>query len=735
MKRKLSLLMVLMMVLTLIPAMPSFAASDNRVDRIVPVKSDDKLDGANTPNLIIFGDGKGDMDTTTSPQTFRVELSEGAKWIDGTPGYPDGVNVTLTTGTTPATAKRQSDRRLEVTINPGSTNPKIYIPMYVEFDGAPEGAQKVKVVSLDSGVTPGDYTYATIGAGDVTVKVDKKVKISRSGNEKVDVLLDETAVGSFETGDNYTLRLPKNFAWKKPSDTSLAAFTLGNDDRDLQIKILVADSNKLESISINTEVVPNRDAKYGDVTMTIAKGDVSPSSLVIAEYVDYVGVVKVDKVLDVVSGKVDNGLYVAKVIIEEPVKGTLLQGRRVEFSFNKDIAALENGEDLKITRKSGTVELELQKEDALESISNAPRLSTATIDTVNLNADGKATTKYDSHLWETLVKGTSTDASKFEMEIPFVVSANYEGDVVLTVKGAGIDSQDVVIAKAKKPVTVEIDKNSSADLKIGLQKQTAPDIIITETEAGALTDDTLYTIVNRYSENNIIWKDAKIEVVEGDLELDKDDTDINAADKGIDIKVDSKSTKASKIKISGVQVTLDRTVPYGPFELDFKFGTAANQHDNLSNRVDRKVYFNVVTPAPGDQNATTTFKMDSTAYTMIVNGQPQEMTMDVAPFIQDNRAMLPIKYVADAIGAKVNYDPMSRVATFTKDATVAALYLDSNILYVNGTPVTMDTKPVISNGRAMVPVIYVAQAFGFQYGTDLVYDAATRSVTIFPAAK
>lgn len=38
---------------------------------------------------------------------------------------------------------------------------------------------------------------------------------------------------------------------------------------------------------------------------------------------------------------------------------------------------------------------------------------------------------------------------------------------------------------------------------------------------------------------------------------------------------------------------------------------------------------------------------------MIINGQPQEMTMDVTPFIQDNRAMLPIKYVADAIGTKV----------------------------------------------------------------------------------
>ncbi|WP_347451581.1 copper amine oxidase N-terminal domain-containing protein [Acetoanaerobium noterae] len=850
MKRKLSLLMVLMMVLTLIPAMPSFAATANRVDRVISLTSDGDTFGASSQtNLIISTDGKQDV---KSGDVFRLELDSDMRWADSSDTIPagfiydgtaqtsggaavltpavlagtgtwdnaavvvpngtnyqqdfvtnpltfsvngnvvnintnfvgDGVKTELVlfnevlaeinsqlsgtgfsasiNGTAldfthatevvmvesssdtglvnngvayPTTAagqaryiiNRTSDTRLEVKILAidASSTVNIAIPLHVKMEGASEGAKKVKVVQAQSGVDGGDYIFATVGAGDVTIKSDSKVKISRTGTNLVSMVIDEVAVNSFDNSKEYTLRLPKEFSWDMAAaGTSFSGpatvAVSSTSNRDLIVTVNAANSS-LQSIFINAKITPSRDAKYGDVTVNVAKGSISPSSFVVAEYVDFVGMVKVDKVLDVVSGKYDDNLYTAKVIIEEPVAGTLLQNRYIEFSFNKDNVALENNAQLKVTRKSGTATLEI---DATSSKAlTAVNTTTADIKTV------VGTDKYDSHQWDMKVTGTGT-ASKFEIEIPFVVSTNYEGDVELTVKGAGIEEQKVVIAKAKKPVTVEVDKNSSADLKIGIQRQAAPDIIITETEAGALLDGKTYEIRNRYDQN-IIWRDAKIEVIEGDLELDSDTDYFNT---GVNIIVDSKSTKPSKIKISGVQVTLDRTVPYGPFELDYNFGLDVNKdHTNLSKRVARLPYFNVVTPAPGDQNATTTFTMDSTTFTMIINGQPQTMTMDVAPFIQDNRAMLPIKYVADAIGAKVNYDPMSRVATFTKDATVAALYLDSNVLYVNGTPVTMDTKPVISNGRAMVPVIYVAQAFGFQYGTDLVYDAATRSVTIFPA--
>lgn len=833
--------MVLMMVLTLIPAMPSFAATANRVDRVVSVTSDGKTD-VNPPNLIINLDGKGDL---KPGQTFRVELSEYAKWI-GTPSVTDtytfapttvgpytpipgdftGVNgetaelggteivldqdysggtaqdthdmivdiisqisdipgieatgndsvgadglydtysivneydidldVTLAaagnsfnlpvagtnlfaigataTGDFDITISRVSDRRLEVTVNAADPDAIIAIPLKVEFDGAPEGAQKVTIVPGNSGVSGESYTFATIGAGAVSMKVDSKTKIARSGNQNVDIIIDEIAIDSFDNNNDYTLKLPKDFSWGTiPANNALAQFTVNPlSDRELLINVVGANDSKLESIFVTATVVPSRDAKYGDVTVNVTRGDISPSSLVIAEYVDYVGLVSVDKVLDVVSGKDEDSLYVAKVKIEEPVEGTLVAGRFIEFSFDKDTASLEDSETLKLNHKSGTNGLVIDASSS-KALAATGLVTSSLIETdldTNLTDDVKKLT--DSHQWDLKVNTTSTTASKYELEIPFVVSALHEGDVVLTVKGAGIDEQKVVVAKAVKPVTIEIDKNSSADLKIGVQKQAAPDIIITETAAGTLSEDVTYTLANRYDNAGIIWRNAKIEVIEGDLELDEDTDYVS---NGAEIIVETKSTKASKIKISGVEVTLDRTVPYGPFEVNFNFGVTGSQYNNLSSRVERKAYFNVVTPAPGDQNATTTFTMDSTTYTMIINGQPQTMTMDVAPFIQDNRAMLPIKYVADAIGAKVNYDPMSRVATFTKDATVAALYLDSNVLYVNGTPVTMDTKPVISNGRAMVPVIYVAQAFGFQYGTDLVYDAATRSVTIFPVAK
>ena len=53
MKRKLALIMAGAMVGTMVPAIPAHAASDNRVDRVVQVKSDDTLAVTNAPNLVI----------------------------------------------------------------------------------------------------------------------------------------------------------------------------------------------------------------------------------------------------------------------------------------------------------------------------------------------------------------------------------------------------------------------------------------------------------------------------------------------------------------------------------------------------------------------------------------------------------------------------------------------------------------------------------------------------------
>lgn len=814
MKRKLSLLLSLMMVLTLIPAMPSFAATANRVDRVVSVTSSGETPTP-APQLIIGEDGKGDLQVG---QTFRLELSEYAEWNLSSQILPaqggtftnatgtftalagdysgagavtaivNGVTITLDTDYTGNAAgaaadivaqvdaitgltavagaagaytitsddenpivigaadvafglpanntinltvgvlsgalrlNRVSDRRIEVTVLAISDNAEFRIPLNVKFNGAPEGAQQVTVVPLNSGVTGNSYTFATIGTGEVTMKVDSKVKISRTGNQNVSIIIDEVAIDSFANNKDYTLRLPRNFTWGTiPTNTSLATFTTANSGRDLLIDVVGANNSVLESIFVNATIVPSRDANFGDVTVTVARGSISPGTLVVAEYVDFAGNVSVDKVLDVVSGRDEDGLYVAKVIVEEPVAGTLLNGRFVEFSLDKSVAALQNGEELKVTRKSGTSRLTIDAGSS-QSLSNvvtsggvAPDFTTATADITTAVGDARR----DSHKWDLQVNAVGT-ASKFEVEIPFVVSAGFEGDVVLTVKGAGIEEQEVVIAKAVKPVKIEVQQNGSADVKIGLQRQSAPDIIITETEAGALAEDVTYFVRNRFADSGIIWRTATIEVIEGDLELNEDDT--KRVDRGVEIKVESKSTRPSTIKISGVEVTLDRTVPFGPFEVDFNFGTVAANHDNLGNRVARLPYFNVVTPVQDTQRMTAVFTIGDANYT--VNGEV--MTLDAAPFIQNNRTMLPIGTIARVVGASVNYSAETRTAVFVKDGIVVSMTLDQPFLTANGVVIPMDSAPVVVNSRAFVPMAFVAQAFG----VPVEYDAATRTVTV-----
>jgi len=67
-------------------------------------------------------------------------------------------------------------------------------------------------------------------------------------------------------------------------------------------------------------------------------------------------------------------------------------------------------------------------------------------------------------------------------------------------------------------------------------------------------------------------------------------------------------------------------------------------------------------PALADQNTTTVvFTIGSTTYT--VNGQAHQM--DAAPFInpQTSRTYVPVRFLAEALGASVNWDPSTQSHT------------------------------------------------------------------------
>ena len=113
------------------------------------------------------------------------------------------------------------------------------------------------------------------------------------------------------------------------------------------------------------------------------------------------------------------------------------------------------------------------------------------------------------------------------------------------------------------------------------------------------------------------------------------------------------------------------------------------------------------------------------------NGVQRQITMDVAPRTQNGRTMMPIRFVADVLGVDVAYDNSAKSASFIyADATVV-LVSGQKTMTVNGQTVELQTAPLLVNGRVLLPLRDIQQAFaGLGLNTSIDYDSATKSVTI-----
>lgn len=109
---------------------------------------------------------------------------------------------------------------------------------------------------------------------------------------------------------------------------------------------------------------------------------------------------------------------------------------------------------------------------------------------------------------------------------------------------------------------------------------------------------------------------------------------------------------------------------------------------------------------------------------------------DAEPFIDSNdRTLVPLRAVAEALGINVNWDGNNRQAIFNRgtqfivfriDNSVALTYNFDGVDQTNYKEVQMDTQAVIVNDRTYAPVRYLAEYFG--YSVD--WNAETRTVII-----
>lgn len=112
-----------------------------------------------------------------------------------------------------------------------------------------------------------------------------------------------------------------------------------------------------------------------------------------------------------------------------------------------------------------------------------------------------------------------------------------------------------------------------------------------------------------------------------------------------------------------------------------------------------------------------TLTLNSGEYEVLINGKVIKRQMDVKPLIKNDRLMLPMRNLAEMIGAKVEWDSKTRTASFTNNGLVAKIQIDGNeIVLSNGKVIKMDSKPLNINGRILLSVSYVANVFGLTNG-------------------
>ena len=85
---------------------------------------------------------------------------------------------------------------------------------------------------------------------------------------------------------------------------------------------------------------------------------------------------------------------------------------------------------------------------------------------------------------------------------------------------------------------------------------------------------------------------------------------------------------------------------------------------------------------------------------------------DVAPLVKEGRTYVPLRVLSNMFDATCNYDSTTQTITITKGEDSITMTVGSPIYTLNGATHTMDAASYIADGRTMVPIRFIANAFG-----------------------
>lgn len=104
----------------------------------------------------------------------------------------------------------------------------------------------------------------------------------------------------------------------------------------------------------------------------------------------------------------------------------------------------------------------------------------------------------------------------------------------------------------------------------------------------------------------------------------------------------------------------------------------------------------------------------------------KEMPINPPPTVIKGSTFVPLRSVGDAFGASIDYNAQKKEITISFWEKIIMLTIGSDKAVINGNEVQVKPPPQIVSGKTMVPLRFIAEAFGAQ----VEYEASSKTITI-----
>lgn len=692
--------------------------------------------------------GKTKEEVLADNATYTIYFDQDGKIVSS--AATNGAEVTITVMKMSETIKNErkytSGLRLDFKGN-FDRNVTYKVPFLVKVGGDKEVL--VDVDGKDSFVSSKTYTLTGVLSDKKIVATSSSKKITADNIEEIgEIRIDENAIGALSEAGNQWIKvkLPSStdlqFNLSKTENNIKATGKRGfygelaqksdieveygkvsrnsseNDEQVLLIKLpsWMDESAKGQIVLTGIYVEPqDRTASTGDVNVTVSedftRGNtnsthtsvdlIESTTLKVAEVLDY-GVSLTATPVDVKAGRsgVVNNTEVT-FSLKEAVKDSLVDSRKIEFKLENGYifgaADVESEDDTYTTAQYKELAKQhfqtLIDEKTIEFKADAEAKSgNKGFELTNVEVDSEGHVIGFTGYFDRL---SATKADEIKITMPVAAPVQATGEIKLTVDNLFTRTYDkeveCVVGNIIAPIEVEIEK---AAIKVGLQDQTAGKVVIKETDKGMIERGWMFLAAEELQEGLTFDEVPTIEVTSKDGgALKIENVQLSKDKKVVAFEVTRTSKEASAIEISDIRFTADRTVPEASYDLQI-WGDAITDENILD--VFTGANQNVLVGTSHRAQYTDCYKVED--FISITTKNTQDITAE---------------------GLR---------------AATATFVIGENSFTVNDEVVEMDMAAYIKNDYTMVPVKFVAKAFGIE-GNAVQYDKATSTATIIAGNK